>query len=46
MIETIILESKALSTDAVINVIKPDNGEIRNFMILLHGNMNPEMSEE
>ena len=46
MIETIILESIALSTDAVINVIEPDNGEIRNFMILLHGNMNPEMSEE
>lgn len=46
MTETFILKSGALGTNALTTVIKPEDGEIHNLMILLHGNMGPKISEK
>lgn len=46
MIETIILKSEALNTNATIDFIRPNTGHVQNLMILLHGNMNSESSVE
>ncbi len=46
MTETFILKSGALGTNVLTAVIKPDDGEIHKLMILLHGKMDPKISEE
>lgn len=46
MTETFILKSGALGTNVLTAVIKPEDGEIHKLMILLHGKMDPEISEK
>ncbi len=46
MIHTINFNSEALKTSAILKVVLPNDQQIKKLMILLHGNMNPELSVE
>ena len=46
MVETRYVKSEALSSEVLLKAILPDKNEVKNIMILLHGNMNPEKAVE
>ena len=46
MVETRYVKSEALNSEVLLKAILPDKNEVKNIMILLHGNMNPEKAVE
>ena len=46
MVETRCVKSNALNSEVLLKAILPDKNEVKNIMILLHGNMNPEKAVE
>ena len=46
MVDTITVWSEALNSTTLLKIILPDQADSKKIMILLHGNMNPELSTE